>query len=326
MSSLTTNFYPARSSSGIAIGPMQTGVNTLKQYTTPGEQPKKGLVGNLLAKIIPGLGGGNLNSLVEEFYHASHLDTQIDNLGESWQDFKNALDRERYSLLPIFDKNNGQVLAFGVIEKYDINKSSNLHRNLALSGTSFKSLPKEIYIWDKTLTPGKSSIDMNNLDRELVSNFFANKPDSILLVPWRVNSSIPSLNKTEVPNFSHIAFSPRAGKITITTKHNLPGFDQYNNPLKFQSIFTKPDYHLTEANLKALAVVQAISEITAAEKRRFDNNQMSEIKSIIKENYAAIDHLVSKSAGSQTTFDKLLSIFTDIWKHLFSPKPLATAT
>jgi hypothetical protein len=255
-------------------------------------------------------------SPLKALYQKSQNAANIDNLGERWEHFKEALETGHYRLMPIYNENSKGLLdpvAFTVFEDHkpmEETKTS-LFKQLAHSSFGAADIKNtNVSFLDKVITNGfDSNIDMNALQRLSVEAFMNMNPrDSILMVPWRADA-VEKLWSTVVKGVNHIGFTPKNKNIEITPRHEIEGREYPT--LKATTIFAKYPKNFEARELKALILLQILSEVSAGPKILLKTKyEKQQIKALVDDTCKNIDaERVSESRSSFNPFKMLAGLF-----------------
>jgi glutathione peroxidase-family protein len=254
-------------------------------------------------------------SPLETLYQKSQNAANIDNLGEPWEHFKKALATGHYQLMPIYNENSKGLLepaAFAVFEKLDMGETkTSLFKQLAHSSFSAADIKNtKVNFLDKVITNGfDPNLDMNALQRFSVDAFMnMQSRDSVLMVPWRADA-VEKLSSTVVKGVNHIGFTRINGDIQITPRHEIEGREYPT--LKATTIFTKYPKDFETRELKALTLLQVLSELSAGPVMRFSGAAAKQqIKALADDTFKNIDaERVSESGLSFNPFKMLAGFF-----------------
>jgi hypothetical protein len=243
-------------------------------------------------------------SPLEALYQKSQHAANIDNLGERWEHFKEALETGHYRLMPIYNENSKGLLdpvAFTVFEDHkpmEETKTS-LFKQFAHSSFGAADIKNtNVSFLDKVITNGfDSNIDMNALQRLSVEAFMnMQSRDSVLMVPWRVDA-VEKLWSTVVKGVNHIGFTPKNKNIEITPKdididitprHKIEGREYPT--LQATTIFAKYPKNFEARELKALILLQILSEVSAGPKILLKTKyEKQQIKALVDDTCKNID-------------------------------------
>lgn len=266
-------------------------------------------------------------SPLEALYQKSQNAANIDNLGERWEHFKEALATGHYRLMPIYNENSKGLLnpvAFTVFEDHkpmEETKTS-LFKQFAHSSFGAADIKNtNVSFLDKVITNGfDSNIDMNALQRLSVEAFMNMQPrDSVLMVPWRADA-VEKLWSTVVKGVNHIGFTPKNKNIEITPKdkdihiditprHVIEGREYPT--LKATTIFAKYPKNFEARELKALILLQILSEVSAGPKILLKTKyEKQQIKALVDDTCKNIDaERGSESRLSFNPFKMLAGLF-----------------
>jgi hypothetical protein len=252
-------------------------------------------------------------SPLEALYQKSQHAANIDNLGERWEHFKEALETGHYRLMPIYNENSKGLLdpvAFTVFEDHkpmEETKTS-LFKQFAHSSFGAADIKNtNVSFLDKVITNGfDSNIDMNALQRFSVEAFMnMQSRDSVLMVPWRADA-VEKLSSTVVKGVNHIGFTRINGDIQITPRHEIEGREYPT--LKATTIFTKYPKNFEAHELKALTLLQVLSELSAGPVMRFSGAAAKQqIKALADDTFKNIDAERSSESGSLFNPFKMLA-------------------
>jgi hypothetical protein len=254
-------------------------------------------------------------SPLEVLYQKSQNAANIDNLGEPWEHFKKALATGHYQLMPIYNENSKGLLdpaAFTVFEKLNMGETkTSLFKQLAHSSFGAADIKNtNVSFLDKVITNGfDSNIDMNALQRFSVEAFMnMQSRDSVLMVPWRADA-VEKLSSTVVKGVNHIGFTRINGDIQITPRHEIEGREYPT--LKATTIFTKYPKNFEAHELKALTLLQVLSELSAGPVMRFSGAAAKQqIKALADDTFKNIDIERASEAGlSFNPFKMLAGLF-----------------
>ncbi|MFM7458783.1 MAG: hypothetical protein ACKO3R_09025 [bacterium] len=254
-------------------------------------------------------------SPLETLYQKSQNAANIDNLGEPWEHFKKALATGHYQLMPIYNENSKGLLepaAFAVFEKLDMGETkTSLFKQLAHSSFSAADIKNtKVNFLDKVITNGfDPNLDMNALQRFSVEAFMnMQSRDSVLMVPWRADA-VEKLSNTVVKGVNHIGFTRINGDIQITPRHEIEGREYPT--LKATTIFTKYPKDFETRELKALTLLQVLSELSAGPVMRFSGAAAKQqIKALVDDTFRNIDaERASESRSSFNPFKILAGFF-----------------
>jgi hypothetical protein len=260
-------------------------------------------------------------SPLEALYQKSQNAANIDNLGEPWEHFKKALvsvddkGKPLFFLMPIYNENSKGLLdpaAFTVFEKLNMGETkTSLFKQLAHSSFSAADIKNtKVNFLDKVITNGfDSNIDMNALQRLSVEAFMnMQSRDSVLMVPWRADA-VEKLSSTVVKGVNHIGFTRINGDIQITPRHEIEGREYPT--LKATTIFTKYPKDFETRELKALTLLQVLSELSAGPVMRFSGAAAKQqIKALADDTFKNIDIERASEAGlSFNPFKMLAGLF-----------------
>jgi hypothetical protein len=254
-------------------------------------------------------------SPLEAMYQKSQNAANIDNLGEPWEHFKKALATGHYQLMPIYNENSKSLLepaAFTVFEKLNMGETkTSLFKQLAHSSFSAADIKNtNVSFLDKVITNGfDSNLDMNALQRFSVDAFMnMQSRDSVLMVPWRADA-VEKLSSTVVKGVNHIGFTRINGDIQITPRHEIEGREYPT--LKATTIFTKYPKDFETRELKALTLLQVLSELSAGPVMRFSGAAAKQqIKALADDTFKNIDaERGSESSLSFNPFKMLAGFF-----------------
>ena len=254
-------------------------------------------------------------SPLEALYQKSQNAANIDNLGEPWEHFQKALATGHYQLMPIYNENSKGLLepaAFAVFEKLDMGETkTSLFKQLAHSSFSAADIKNtKVNFLDKVITNGfDPNLDMNALQRFSVDAFMnMQSRDSVLMVPWRADA-VEKLSSTVVKGVNHIGFTRINGDIQITPRHEIEGREYPT--LKATTVFTKYPKDFETRELKALTLLQVLSELSAGPVMRFSGAAAKQqIKALADDTFRNIDaERVSESGLSFNPFKMLAGLF-----------------
>lgn len=260
-------------------------------------------------------------SPLETLYQKSQNAANIDNLGEPWEHFKKALasvddkGKPLFFLMPIYNENSKGLLdpaAFTVFEKLNMGETkTSLFKQLAHSSFSAADIKNtKVNFLDKVITNGfDPNLDMNALQRFSVDAFMnMQSRDSVLMVPWRADA-VEKLSSTLVKGVNHIGFTRINGDIQITPRHEIEGREYPT--LKATTIFTKYPKDFETRELKALTLLQVLSELSAGPVMRFSGAAAKQqIKALADDTFKNIDaERVSESGLSFNPFKMLAGFF-----------------
>ena len=290
----------------------------------------KGFFMNLLS-AFSGAGKSQKNSILKDFYFKSQEAAKIDNLGEPWEHFKEALRRNRYSLMPVYDDASRDYLdpvAFAVFENFDMadRQKYSLFNSLAGGEASLSNLPEPVVFLDKYLTRESMDrgLDMESFEKNVIASFMNSQASraTTLVVPWKTNPVL-GLKYKHVDGISHIGFSQRANKITVTERHVIDG--QKHKALQATTLFNKPGRSYSLAQVKAIISAGTVNEITAGQVSRIKDSpaMFSKIKELAAENMANIDKTYQSSDNHSSAPANWMGFFSWIAKLFGSKAKLA---
>lgn len=253
-------------------------------------------------------------SPLEALYQKSQNAANIDNLGEPWEHFQKALATGHYQLMPIYNENSKGLLepaAFAVFEKLDMGETkTSLFKQLAHSSFSAADIKNtKVNFLDKVITNGfDPNLDMNALQRFSVDAFMnMQSRDSVLMVPWRADA-VEKLSSTVVKGVNHIGFTRINGDIQITPRHEIEGREYPT--LKATTIFTKYPKDFETRELKALTLLQVLSEMSAGPVMRFSGAAAKQqIKALADDTFKNIDAERASEPGFSFNPFKMLAGF-----------------
>ena len=253
-------------------------------------------------------------SPLEALYQKSQNAANIDNLGEPWEHFQKALATGHYQLMPIYNENSKGLLepaAFAVFEKLDMGETkTSLFKQLAHSSFSAADIKNtKVNFLDKVITNGfDPNLDMNALQRFSVDAFMnMQSRDSVLMVPWRADA-VEKLSSTVVKGVNHIGFTRINGDIQITPRHEIEGREYPT--LKATTIFTKYPKDFETRELKALTLLQVLSELSAGPVMRFSGAAAKQqIKALADDTFKNIDAERASEPGFSFNPFKMLAGF-----------------
>lgn len=259
-------------------------------------------------------------SPLEVLYQKSQNAANIDNLGEPWEHFKKALasvddkGKPLFFLMPMYNENSKGLLdpaAFTVFEKLNMGETkTSLFKQLAHSSFGAADIKNtNVSFLDKVITNGfDSNIDMNALQRFSVEAFMnMQSRDSVLMVPWRADA-VEKLSSTVVKGVNHIGFTRINGDIQITPRHEIEGREY--PALKATTIFTKYPKDFETRELKALTLLQVLSELSAGPVMRFSGAAAKQqIKALVDDTFKNIDAERASDPGFSFNPFKMLAGF-----------------
>lgn len=283
-----------------------TGQEALKVFgSTNLETDNKGFMAGLFSFFSGGTKGQTL-SILQDFYKKSQEATVVDNLGESWEHFRSALEANHYSLMPVYDNGSTDYrdpVAFAVFERFSVNDTQkrSLFNKLSLNQVKIEDLPNNLIYLDKYLTKNSfdKKLDMQSFEKNVIGAFMNSQESSgsILVVPWRTNQVL-GLSSQIVKGINHVGFSKLGSGFEITPRHLIDG--QSHSALKADTLFAKFLLNLDPIQLKALSLAGTVNEITAGPVSRINQSMLKPIKAFVNDNFKNIDnnYPVSKSSNS----------------------------
>ncbi len=266
------------------------------------------LIHQLLKAFLPKHFQNEANNELKNLYQINH--ELASAKGESYDDFKSALNKNHYNSLVIYDlkASRPKVQAVVIFEKPNVSEHKELLGKISTSTASTQNY--ELKVIDKILPnnqPGSKLLDLKVLTNKAVKAFLGNNSNQIITVKQGVeNLSAPNRIKV-LENQKHLVFDKNQNLTTLDALHG-----NYQ-ALKQTSIIYGPSQTLRAHDFKQIIALTALTELTSNSKTRVSPAQLSFAKSVINQNQQALD-----VSGAQTennlNFSGLFSFFNKLFK------------